>query len=187
MTKEQRQAAKPCNFGAIYGISPKGLAENAFDEYGIDMSIEEAGAALDRFFRRFHQLRDCLNRNYEECRRRGHVVIGAGRVVEVAWEATGRLSFNQCCNLPIQGICADAMLRAIRLAYQQLRVEGVRGGLVACVHDELLLEVHENDAAVAGQILERVMTDAFVDTFPGAPTVSLVDLRIGHTWAEIKA
>jgi DNA polymerase-1 len=151
VTKEQRQAAKPCNFGAIYGISPKGLAENAFDEYGIDMNIEEAGAALDRFFRRFHQLRDYLNRNYETCRRRGHVVIGAGRVVEAAWEATGRLSFTQSCNLPIQGICADAMLRAIRLAYLQLRAEGVRGGLVGCVHDELLLEVHKNDAAVAAK------------------------------------
>jgi hypothetical protein len=31
------------------------------------------------------------------------------------------------------------------------------------------------------------MTDAFVDTFPDAPTVNLVDVRIGHTWAEIKA
>jgi DNA polymerase I len=150
------------------------------------MSIEEAGAALDRFFRRFRRLREYLDRNYEECRRRGHVVIGVGRVVEAAWEANRRLSLNQCCNLPIQGAYADAMLRAIRLAYQQLRAEDVRGGLVACVHDELLLEVDENDAAAASEILQRVMTDAFVATFPGAPTVNLVDVRIGHTWAEVK-
>ena len=106
--------------------------------------------------------------------------------VEAAWEERGRLRFTQCCNLPIQGICADAMLRAIRMAYARLRAEGVRGGLVACVHDELLLEVQENDTSVAGEILTRAMIDAFIETFPGAPTTNLVDVKIGKTWADVK-
>jgi hypothetical protein len=53
--------------------------------------------------------------NYHLCKARGYVLIGAGRVVEATWEkdVDGRLLFTRCCNLPVQGICADAMLRAI--------------------------------------------------------------------------
>jgi DNA polymerase I-like protein with 3'-5' exonuclease and polymerase domains len=186
VTPTQRQAAKPINFGSIYGISPRGLVENAFDEYSIELTEAEAAHALEKFFVTFRVLRYWLQRNYEMCRRRGYVVIGAGRVVESAWEPNKRLSFNQCCNLPIQGICADAMLRAIRRAYAALRAEGVRGSLAASVHDELLLDVHENDAPVAGQILKRAMVDAFAETFPGAPLTNLVEVKIGQTWADVK-
>jgi DNA polymerase I-like protein with 3'-5' exonuclease and polymerase domains len=90
-------------------------------------------------------------------------------VVEARWELSGRLSFPQCCNLPIQGICADAMLRALTLIHSRLRSAGIRGGLVASIHDELLLEVHADDAGVAGAILEETMIEAFAIIFAGAP------------------
>jgi len=30
------------------------------------------------------------------------------------------------------------------------------------------------------------MTDAFTQTFPGAPTTGVVDVKIGLNWAELK-
>jgi DNA polymerase I-like protein with 3'-5' exonuclease and polymerase domains len=67
-------------------------------------------------------------------------------------------------------------------------VEGqIRGGLVACVHDELILEVHEDDAEIARALLEDAMTDAFATTFPGAPTKGVAEAVIGQNWAETKA
>src|SRR5262249_44163647 len=50
VTPAQRQGAKAVNFGSIYGIGPRTLAEDAFDTYGIDMTEAEARAALARFF-----------------------------------------------------------------------------------------------------------------------------------------
>jgi hypothetical protein len=44
------------------------------------------------------------------CQARGYVQIDAGWGVEAAWEAGGKLSFPLCCNLPVQGASADAML-----------------------------------------------------------------------------
>jgi DNA polymerase I len=177
VTKEQRQAAKAVNFGSIYGIGPRSLSENAFATYGVEMSTTQAKIALERFFAAYRKLDEWRNRNLEECKARGYVKIGAGRVVEASWEPFG-LSFPQCCNLPVQGICADAMLRAIAWTYSRLNRSGIRGGLVACVHDELLLEIHENDAERAATLLQQTMVDAFIATFPKAPTNNVAEVKI---------
>ena len=78
-------------------------------------------------------------------------------------------------------------MRAITWTYARLKAAQIRGGLVACVHDELLLEVHEADAATARDILETAMIDAFTATFPGAPLANVAKATIGRNWAEAKA
>jgi DNA polymerase I len=186
VTPEQRQAAKPVNFGAIYGIGPDSLAANAFADYGVDMSSKQAADALARFFNIYHGLARWRDEHARLCQRRGYVEIGCGRVVEARWEPGGKLSFPQCCNLPIQGICADAMLRAITMVHARLRQAGLPGGLIASVHDELLLEVTEDDAEAARTLLEAAMIEAFAVTFPGAPTLGVAEAKIGRTWAEVK-
>ena len=186
VTPAQRQAAKPVNFGAIYGIGPASLAANAFADYGIDLPLADARRALDRFFSTYHGLDQWRHDHANLCQRRGYIVIGAGRVVEARWEPGGKLSFPQCCNLPVQGICADGMLRAITMTHARLKRSGIRGGLVACVHDELLLEVAEADAEPARAILEEAMFEAFAVTFPGAPTLDVAKAAIGATWGAVK-
>lgn len=186
VTPARRQAAKPVNFGAIYGIGPKSLRDDAFANYGIEMSEREAKHALDRFATAYPQLWRWRHEHADLCQRRGYVVIGCGRVVEAAWERSGQLSFPQCCNLPIQGQCADAMLRAITLVHARLKRARINGGLIACVHDELLLEVAEADAAAAGAILEEAMLEAFCVTFPGAPTAGIAKVASGRSWGDVK-
>jgi DNA polymerase I-like protein with 3'-5' exonuclease and polymerase domains len=186
VTKDQRHAAKPANFGAIYGIGPRSLAENAFADYGIEMTERQAKHALDTFFNTYWEGDRWRQDHARICQRRGYVRIGAGRVVEAAWEPSGHLSFPQCCNLPIQGACADAMLRAITMTYRRLRAAGINGGLVACVHDELLLEIDEKDTEAAREILEQAMIDAFIETFPGAPTTGVAKAVVGRNWEELK-
>jgi DNA polymerase I-like protein with 3'-5' exonuclease and polymerase domains len=184
----QRGAAKPINYGAIYGQGPAGLRESAFVNYGVELSLAEAEYARQQFFESYRRLHQGLWDNYHLCKARGYVLIGAGRVVEAEWEEDvgGRLLFTRCCNLPIQGICADCLLRAITWTYARLKATQIRGGLVACVHDELVLEVVEDDAERARQILEHTMTDAFAETFPGAPANGVATAKIGHSWAEVK-
>jgi DNA polymerase-1 len=182
----QRQAAKPVNFGAIYGIGARSLAANAFADYGVEMTIADADQALKAFFAFFYGYDEWRWDHYHLCQRRGYVAIEAGRVVEARWEPGRKLSFPQCCNLPIQGAAANAMLRAITLLYARLKASAIRGGMVAINHDELVLEVHEDDAEAARALLEDTMVEAFVLTYPGAPTVNLVKTKIGRSWADVK-
>jgi DNA polymerase I-like protein with 3'-5' exonuclease and polymerase domains len=187
-TDPRRQAAKPVNYGVLYGQSPAGLREYAFTDYGVEMTLASAEQAQTAFFAAFPQLRRGLRRNYDISCAQGFVLIGAGRIVRAEWEKDvgGRLIFTRCCNLPIQGICADAILRAVFNIHRLLQEGNVRGGLVACVHDELVLEVHEDDAELARDLLEIAMLNAFVETFPGAPTNGVATAQIGRNWAEVK-
>jgi DNA polymerase-1 len=186
VTKDMRSRAKAVTFGTLFGQQPPGLVEYAFEAYGVNMSLQEAEAAQEDFFCAYPQLREWMWDNWRACKATQEVRIGVGRMVEAAWELEGRIRFTQACNLPIQGICADAMLRAIRLVYGRLARAGIRGGLVASVHDELMVEVVEADATATREILHQAMLDAFRITFPGAPCTNIVEIGTGHSWAELK-
>jgi site-specific DNA-methyltransferase (adenine-specific) len=186
VTEEQRTAAKPVSFGWIYGIGAISLAEDAFANYGVEMTVAEAQERLDGFSRRFPRVAAWRDENAGICRAQGFVRIGCGRIVEAKWEPYNKLSFPQCCNLPIQGICADAMLRAIPLAHKRLCAAGIRGGLVATVHDELLAEVVETDAERARDIIQETMVNAFATTFPGAPLNGVAEAKTGRSWSDLK-
>jgi DNA polymerase-1 len=186
VTKEQRQAAKPVVFGSIYGIGAKALADSAFADYGVAMTEAQAQQRLDKFFRRFGMFNYWRRNHANICQAQGFVKIGAGRVVEAAWEPGGQILFTQACNVPIQGICADALLRALTLVHHRFVTASIRGGLIASVHDELLTEVVEDDAEKARILLQEAMIEAFMVTFPGAPTTGVAKATIGKTWFDVK-
>jgi DNA polymerase-1 len=181
VSKEQRDKAKALVFGAIYGGGAGKLAESILDGLGIVMSEAEVQAALDLFFTKY-PIRAWQQRHADLCQARGWVMVPtSGRRIAAAWVPGGHLSFPQCCNLVVQGAAADLMLRAVPLVDTRLP-----DTLVASVHDELLLEVLEQNAEEAARILSEIMVEAFATTFPNAPLRGVVDVGIGKTWAAAK-
>jgi DNA polymerase I-like protein with 3'-5' exonuclease and polymerase domains len=57
--------------------------------------------------------------------------------------------------------------------------------LVAQIHDELLVEVPEDMAAQTSAVMVECMTEAFIETFPGAPLLGIADVKVGKSWAEV--
>ena len=74
----------------------------------------------------------------------------------------------------------------LALAYVDDRLfdAGIEGGPVAWLHDEMVLEVRDDQAVEAAAILKQAMIDGFVETFPDAPIDGLVEPHIGMSWAE---
>ena len=148
------------------------------------MTEAEAQRALDSFFATFWGFNEWRWQHWRECKATGRVVVpGSGRTVEAAWER-GNLRFAQCCNIPIQGICADAMLLALRMLYERLRC--LDAFIVICLHDELLVEAGEAHAERVHAILQETMIEAFALTFPGAPYHSVAEAAIGADWYAVK-
>jgi DNA polymerase I-like protein with 3'-5' exonuclease and polymerase domains len=188
--KRLRDGAKAVNFGVIYGSGPAGLAASALNNYGVEMSLEEATELRDAIFERFPVRRRWAAGNADKFQKAGRITIGIGRVIEEDWEIRegvcrggkneSALRWTLCHNAPVQGACADCLMRAVISIHERMT-----GTLVLAVHDELVVEVQEDQAEHAREVLVDAMTQAFAVTFPTVPLNGLVECKIGRSWADV--
>ena len=203
VTPEERQAAKPCNFGLLYRMGARGFFNYLRTSFEPDITYEEASRRRDLFFAGYPDLarwQDEYSRHSREC---GFTSTIAGRRWHWEWNAKSEedvdpdapfyedqlAGFNGALavNLPIQGSCAEVMMLALARLHTVLRDQPAT--LIATVHDEAVLLV-PNDMQVAGTIADiarREMVAAFLDVFPNAPTLNLVDPKIGRNWGETQS
>ena len=192
VTDSEKQGAKAVNFGAVYGIGAAKLAESAWKNYQLILDVAEAKRWLDAFSQAYPVFARWRKENHARCSAVRRILIGKdasqgfGRVFPFSRLPPGNEGYTRSCNLPVQGACADASMLALAYADDRLFDAGVDGGPVGWLHDEIVLEVREDQAESAAQILKQSMIDAFLETFPGAPTTELLDPHIGANWAEAK-
>lgn len=177
VTKAQRRAAKVINFGVLYGMSVKGLADAA------GMSIGDAKAFIDRYF----ELRAPIKRKLEEilkqAREMGYVETFFGRrrptpdvkssnfLVRAAAERAAQ-------NMPIQGTEADLMKRAMIEVDKKLP----KGAdLIMQVHDSLIVEC---DEALQDEV-KGILKETMEGVAPELKIKLAVDVTVGHNWGEL--
>lgn len=75
---------------------------------------------------------------------------------------------------------------ALARLHEGLRNEHAQ--LIANVHDEAVLLVPDDMASVQRirAIAQREMIAAFLEVFPDAPTLNLVDPAVGPTWGDLQ-
>jgi DNA polymerase-1 len=183
VTPEQRQAAKAVNFGLLYGQGPKGLARYAKTNYGVDMSEKEAREAREAFFQTYPGLRRWQTETARQAEGSNRVVTPGGRIRDFAREERG-YQYTEALNTPVQGGAAEVLLATLPKLDKYL--EGLDAKLVNIVHDEIVLEVAEQDAERAKQAVEKAMVEGMLAMFPNASTVGLVEAKAGANWAEVK-
>lgn len=95
-------------------------------------------------------------------------------------------SGSYAVNHPVQGSSAEVMQIALTRLDRALRNEPVQ--IIATVHDEAVLLVPNDVASVEriGAIAQQEMIAAFVEVFPDAPTLNLVDPKVGPTWGDLQ-
>jgi DNA polymerase I-like protein with 3'-5' exonuclease and polymerase domains len=185
VTPERRNLAKAVNFGSVYG-----LVEYAWSSFGLQLTEAEAQRHLDRFFATYSGIGQGRFDVWKQAKSCGAIPAGRyGRVVERSWVKVwverGKPPFTMCANFPISGAASDRMLAAIPPVDRRLR--RLRGGLILSVHDELVAEVHRDDAEAAKAALEEEMTKVFVGMFPEAPSNGVVSVGVGKNWLEAKS
>jgi DNA polymerase-1 len=192
VTDGDRNAAKAINFGSLYGMGANGLVKRAWDNYGTVLTVADTERQLAAFTRTFPPFARWRRDHHDKVERRREIVIGRdaakglGRLYPMSRLPPNTSSYTRACNLPIQGACADASMLALAYIDQTLFEQNIDGGPVAWLHDEIVLEVAEKDAERAERLLEQAMTNAFAETFPGAPLRDLVKAHIGADWAAAK-
>jgi DNA polymerase I len=175
-----RRRAKAINFGIIYGISAFGLANQ------LGIAREEAGEYIRTYFKRFPGIRDYMERTKRFCRDKGYVeTIFARRMhfPRIASPNASERAFQEraAINAPIQGSAADIIRRAMIRMPDALAAAGVSSRMLLQVHDELIFEAADAEAAstmaVARAVMEKAPEPAFRFTVP-----IKVDARAAQNW-----
>jgi DNA polymerase-1 len=181
LTTGERSIAKMINFGIVYGISAFGLSEN------LEIPRDEAQAYIDAYLARFPHVQDFIARTIEQAKRDGYVTSLLGRrrpvpEIRAGNRQTRSLGERLAVNFVMQGSNADIIKVAMIRIHRRLREEGRAARMVLQVHDELLLEVPENEVSAIKELVRGEMCGAYELDPPLA-----VDVGVGENWAEAKS
>lgn len=174
VTKAQRRAAKVINFGVLYGMSAKSLAEQA------GMTPGEAKQFIDNYFELRKPIKEFLEKTLKQAREEGFVETFFGRRRPTPDVKSPNFLIRSGAeraaqNMPIQGTEADLMKRAMILADQELP-EGAE--MVMQVHDSLMVECDENQASEVEKVLKWVMENVA----PELPVKLAVEIEVTKHW-----
>jgi len=202
VTPEERQMAKPCNFGLLYRMGNRGFYNYMRAGYQPNITYAEACDLRARFFEGYPDLAVWQGDYSRHSRQQGFTETICGRRWRWKWQAQAAddldddatfyadklIGFNgaYAINHPVQGSSAEVMMIALSRLDKALRDEPAQ--LIATVHDEAVLLVPDDVAAVEriGTVAQKEMIAAFLEVFPNAPTFGLVDPAVGPTWGELE-
>lgn len=185
VTKEHpaRADAKILNFALSYGMGPTSLADD------LGCSVEEAKAKMGLYFDSYPEVARYLKAAAAEGVRKMETRTVAGRrrrfhPPEAGPDYRRKIASieRQAKNTPIQGSNADALKRAMIAVQRRLDEAGWAPGIVACVHDEIVLEVGEKDAPAAAAMLAEEMKKAGSFYLPGVPVKA--EVSVADRWAK---
>jgi DNA polymerase-1 len=179
VTELQRGQAKTVNFGVLYGQGPYGLART------LGISTGEATEFIRAYKAQYAGVVGFLDRSLVEARERGYVTTLLGRRRPIpslaAKSAAARAAAERLAiNTPIQGSAADLIKVAMVNLDRRLAETGMKGRLLMQVHDELVLECPEAEAAELGTLVRETMEGALTLSVP-----VVVNIGVGANWAEI--
>ena len=178
VSSEQRRYAKVINFGLIYGMSSFGLAKQLNVERGA------AQAYIDRYFARYPGVKNYMDSTRLQAKEQGYVETVFGRRLWLPEINSGNGMRRQgaeraAINAPMQGTAADIIKLAMIAVQGWIEKERLNTRLIMQVHDELVLEVPDEELQLVKERLPQLMSGAARLSVP-----LLVELGAGKNWEE---
>lgn len=156
ITPQQRRAAKAVNFGIIYGISSRGLSEQ------LNITQMEAQIYINKYFAKYTGVQKFLDEIINEATNNGYVKTMFGRkrpLPELSNPDIRIQNFGKrtAVNTVMQGSAADIIKKAMIELASKLKEQDLKSRMVLQVHDELILEVPQNEKDIAQDIVREAM------------------------------
>jgi DNA polymerase-1 len=175
---EMRRIAKAINFGIIYGMGPRRLAE----ELGIDSHT--AKHYIDAYYKRYQGVARYREEMIATAREKGYVttLFNRRRYLPEINHAKQRIRAEAeriAINTPIQGTAADLIKKAMINIHERFRKERYKTKMLLQVHDELVFEVPEQEMSHIPSIVKEEMEGVHDLLVP-----LKVDISTGRNWDE---
>lgn len=180
ITKGERQCAKAIILGSQFGLGAKKFSRYAKANYGVtDIDEEKAEEFIEAYRETYPVFRQWQIDQTKACEKslKATTVLGKTRALEKD------NYYGQALNHPIQGTAAEIILAALVTFHKRKEKSSL---LVACVHDEILVEAPEEKAEEVSALLSSCMVEGFREIFPYGVLTGLVEVKTGHAWGEAK-
>ncbi|WDV47303.1 DNA polymerase I [Clostridiaceae bacterium M8S5] len=180
VTNLMRSRAKAVNFGIVYGISDFGLSRD------LNIPRKESKTYIDNYLKNYKQVAGYMKDIIRIGKEDGYVSTIQGRrryLPELNSKNFNIKSSGErlAMNTPIQGSAADIIKIAMVSVYFELKKRKLKSKLILQVHDELIIEAHENELEEVKKILQDLMENAIDIKVP-----LKVDMQVGESWYDTK-
>jgi len=178
LTKEnkfERSVGKAINLGISYGLTAKGLSENA------GIPIEEAEAIIVEYFNHYPGVERYMQEYRDKAMEYGYVETLSGRRIYI--NPYSKDWMNVAVNAPIQGSGADMTKLWIINIWRICKKLGIQFPLVATVHDEIVLDVPKEDVYDYLEIVGKAFEQAVNKLIPNSPVPFIYEAEYGTSWA----
>lgn len=181
LTKEDRQNAKPVNFGFAYGMGWMRFGIYALMNYGVVVNDAQSKLFRERYFERYSGVDRWHKRALRDGQRLGYTRTLGGRIRYLP--STSR---NEFFNTPVQGTGADSLKRALRDVWNQLQNHPGNPRVCHHVYDEIIVECDDDPEVIASvkKILQTAMIASLSRYVKAVPVKA--DPSHGKNWSEAK-
>ncbi|MFP6560996.1 DNA polymerase I [Paraburkholderia sp. B3] len=178
VSADQRRIAKVINFGLIYGMSAFGLASN------LGITRDAAKLYIDRYFARYPGVARYMDETRMDAKSRGYVETVFGRRLWLPEINGGNGPRRQAAeraaiNAPMQGTAADLIKLSMIAVEKWLDDTRMRTKMIMQVHDELVLEVPDEELAEVRKRLPELMCSVAQLKVP-----LVAEVGVGANWEE---
>ncbi|MFH1709850.1 MAG: DNA polymerase I, partial [bacterium] len=181
VTDEMRDKAKVVNFGIIYGMSDFGLSKS------LKIKRTEAAKYIEKYFTKHAGVKRFIDDVIIRAKKDGYACTLLGRkrpLPDINNPNAGLRNFAErtAVNTPVQGTAADIIKVAMINIHEQLKKKKLKAKMILQVHDELVFEVPDEEAAQLRKLVESEMVNAVKLNVPVK-----VHIGEGNNWAEAKS
>jgi DNA polymerase-1 len=178
VSDEMRSRAKTVNFGIMYGMGARGLAQS------LGIGVEDAKKFIDDYFQSYPGVRRFIDETIERARRDKAVTTLLGRVRQLpditsSDRRAQAFAERTAVNTPIQGTAADIIKTAMVRIDRRMEERRLRARMIMQVHDELLFDVPADELEEVKAIVKDGMERALRLDVP-----LKADMGAGRNWLE---
>ncbi|HEY4521828.1 MAG TPA: DNA polymerase [Candidatus Paceibacterota bacterium] len=179
ITTAMRSHAKTINFGIVFGMGVRKLAQST------GMSQQDAQKFYDEYFKDFPKVKLYIEKVKKEAKELGFVSTLFGRKRFFDLEKTKYDRFLQsemermAFNAVIQGSDSDIVKKAMAEIHQKMDSANVRP--ILQIHDELLYEVRDDIFKVSAPKMKEIMENVVKFPIPLS-----VEVKSGKNWGNLK-
>ena len=185
VTYEQRNFAKGVNFGLMYGMGAFRLARDS------DLTLAEAEDFITTYFERMPGVKDYIDRTKKFVWEHGYTetLYGRRRIYPAIkakgnWRSTSAEE-RAAINMPIQGAAADILKQSMIDLDERLSQAGYDAAMILQVHDELVLEVKEDQLDEVKALVVETMEAALPDRAPLRVPLR-ANASFGRNWRDME-